>query len=242
MTTSSYAPDQALPGCSGAKPFPSKGRAPSISKIAGEMAAARASHVSLSVVNSIVRSPNIASDVSVRLRSRRSMNVPGETAPRSMPWSGFASHTRTSRSGSAYGRRAMTTAWTTANTAVFAPMPRLSAVTALSVKPGALRRPRTAWRRSCARSSSHPMLRTSRTSSVNRSTPPNARTAARRAEAGSIPSRTFFSVSMSRWNASSRDIWSFADRRWSRSRRRLLQPRARSIGVTWGDTVTSLRG
>src|SRR5688572_7840259 len=110
-------------------------------------------------------------------------------------------------------------------------MPRLSAATALSVNPGARRSARAACRRSCVRSSSHAMLRTSRTSSENRSNPPNATSAARRAAAGSIPLWMFFSVSMSMWNANSSDIRPSVARRSTNARSRRRQARTRSVPV-----------
>src|SRR6185312_711926 len=51
----------------------------------------------------------------------------------------------------------------------------------------------------------------------------------RRAASGLSPWRRYFSVSMSRWNASSASIRSLVCRGWSRAHRRRRQPRVRSI-------------
>ena len=64
---------------------------------------------------------------------------------------------------------------------------------------GRPREPRAACRRSRTRSSSQRAPRPSRIASLWRSTPPNATSARRRASRGSIPARTFFSVSSSMW-------------------------------------------
>src|SRR6266566_2894320 len=52
---------------------------------------------------------------------------------------GFVDHICTSRSESGYGRGRSSTAFTTLNTAVFAPIPRARVSTAVVVNPGLLR-------------------------------------------------------------------------------------------------------
>src|SRR5215207_6251867 len=82
------------------------------------------------------------------------------------------------------------------------------------------------------------MFRVSRTSSENRSTPPKASSAARRAVAGSMPARMFCSVSMSRWNASSADISRSVAPRWNRARSRRRQPPSRSFPLGARDVIS----
>ncbi|MNC89518.1 hypothetical protein D3C83_54660 [compost metagenome] len=74
------------------------------------------------------------------------MNFVGDAAPPE-PW-GETLRNITSRSGSGYGNGSRITVLRTEKIAVFAPIPRASAVTAANVNPGVLRRRRRAWRRS----------------------------------------------------------------------------------------------
>src|SRR5438270_2497491 len=88
-------------------------------------------------------------------------------------------------------------------------------------KPGDFLIPRSAMRRSWATCSTRRTPRASRASSLYRSTPPKARSAARRASLGATPSRSFFccSSSMCSWSSSASSRSTSARRVSARNRR-----------------------
>src|SRR5262245_43422005 len=87
--------------------------------------------------------------------------------------------------------------------AVFTPMPSPKVRTATSVKPGFFSMLRAPNRRSCTNVSTNRLLHASRTLSLTASTPPNCRSACRRASSGASPLPTLSSVWRSRWKRSS---------------------------------------
>jgi hypothetical protein len=92
----------------------------------------------------------------VRLRSSQSRKLSGATGPRAAR--GGRSQTITRRSGSGNGSGRISVASTSANIALFAPMPSASVMAASAVNPGARRNCRSANLRSFHTCSSHPMV------------------------------------------------------------------------------------
>ncbi len=167
-----------------------------------------------------------------RLCARQSRKLPGDAATSSsavQPCAGFTSRMLMRRSTCSNGGGRKRKLSTTVKTAVFAPIPRVRVSAATNVKPGLRRALRNAWRRSRTRSSTGRVPCASRTASRMASTPPRRTCACRRASAGVMPARTFFSASISRWKRSSSAVSSS-----SRPRRRRPRSRARrsAAGLT----------
>src|SRR5688500_2809587 len=150
----------------------------------------------------------------------------------------------TRRPGSGYGRGLRSTALTTLNTVVFAPMPSASDATATKVKPGDRRRSRSAYRTSWRPSSSQRSRVSSRPASFIRSAPPKAIIAARRASSGAMPWRRFFSVCISTWKRISSSISASSVRRRRDPERRArvsLSEAMSCLGCANGYEIDGLR-
>src|SRR5215467_11947845 len=107
------------------------------------------------------------------------------------------------RSGSLYGRLRNRTAFTTEKTAVFAPIPSASIITAASVNPGFFASSRAPNSTSRHTVPIHAPARTSLTRSFTCSTPSLSTSAARRASSALIPARIFCVVIRSTYARSS---------------------------------------
>ena len=110
-----------------------------------------------------------------------------------------------------------------------------------TVSPGYLTSIRAPSLKSSDVPESHASPRASRTSSLNLSTPPNFSTARRRASLGLIPACTFFSVSISRWKASSSSSSRSTASLCTSARRRLFQRFVRFMGALSGQVVRRIR-
>src|ERR1700679_3597736 len=106
---------------------------------------------------------------------------------------GLLSRSVTNCSGCGYGSGRSSTPFTTLKSAVFAPIPSASTVTAAKLNPGFCRSTRSPWRISMPRSSSQIQRHTSRLRSSVDATFPNWRRAAAVASAIGIPPSTISS-------------------------------------------------
>ena len=156
LMTTTFEPAAASAGSS---VRPSCARAPSIAKVFGDISdpvrRADPDAVGISVIGGVIEIA-IAESVLVLLRHWLS-SACDMSDLRSSGAEGLAGAARctirTRRSESLYGSGSSSTVLTTLNTAVAAPMPRASVITAAAVKPGLRTRPRIAYDTSLARSS-----------------------------------------------------------------------------------------
>ncbi|AHG88175.1 hypothetical protein J421_0638 [Gemmatirosa kalamazoonensis] len=115
-------------------------------------------------------SPYAATSANAGTPSRQSRMFAGASTCRYHPFSGFSSHSITSRPGAANGSGRRMTAFTAEKIAAFAPMPNARMNVAASASPGRRRSARSASRTSAAASCSARPPRTARWSSRTRST------------------------------------------------------------------------